>query len=71
MVTDVDNLSGGHHPSQVKGYCQSNVLSPVCVHRLVSFAVMLLAVRLKWRRSVVIGRFGSVSEVRSFCSIRL
>ena len=71
MVTDVDNLSGGHHQSQVKGYCQSNVLSPVCVHRLVSFAVMLLAVRLKWRRSVVIGRFGSVSEVRSFCSIRL
>ena len=29
--------------------------------------MMLLAVRLKWRRSVVIGRFGTISEVRSFC----
>ena len=67
----MDNLNGSHHQSQVKGSCQSNVLSPVCVHWLVSFAVMLLAVRLKWRRSVVIGRFGSVSEVRSFCSVRL
>ena len=48
--------------------CQSNVLGPVCINGLVSFAVMLLAVRLKWRRSVVIGRSRSVSEVRSFCS---
>ena len=30
-----------------------------------------LAVRLKWRRPIVIGRFGSVSEVGSFCSVRL
>ena len=36
--------------------CQSNVLNPVCINRLVSFAVMLLAVKLKWRKSVVIGR---------------
>ena len=64
-----DSLSGSHHQSQVKGCCQSNVLSPVCVHWLVSFAVMLLAVRLKWRRSVVIGQFGSASEVRLFCSV--
>ena len=51
--------------------CQSNVLSPVCVHKLVSFAVMLLAARLKWRRSVVIDWFGSVSEVRSFFLVHL
>ena len=43
--------------------CQSNVFSPVCVHWLISFAVMLLAVRLKWRRSVVIGRFGSGQSI--------
>ena len=33
-------------------WVMANVFSPICVHRLVSFAVMLLAVRLKWRRSV-------------------
>ena len=33
---------------------------------LVSFAVMLFAVRLKWRGSLVIGRSRSVGEVRSF-----
>ena len=32
---------------QVNGYCQSIVLSPVRINGLVSFAVMLLAVRLK------------------------
>ena len=33
---------------------------------------MLVAVRLKWHRSVVIGRFGSVSEVRSFvCNVNV
>ena len=66
-----DNLSGSHDQSQVNSFCQSNVLSPVCISWLVSFAVMLLAVRLKWRRSVVFGRSRSVSEVRSFCSVRL
>ena len=35
------------------------------------FAVMLLAVRLKWRRSLVIGQSRFVSKVRSFCSFRL
>ena len=66
-----DNLSGSHLQSQVNSCCQSNVLSPVCINWLVSFAVMLLAVRFKWRRSVVFGWSRSVSEVRSFCSVRL
>ena len=57
-----DNLSRSHHQSQLKGCCQSNVLSPACINWLVSFAVMLLAVRLKWRRSVVIGRKRNVSH---------
>ena len=59
---------GSHHQSQVNSCCQSNVLSPVCINWWVSLAVMLLAVRLKWRRSVVIGRSRFVSGVRSFCS---
>ena len=33
-----DNLSGSHHQSKVKGCCQSNVLSPVCINWSVSFA---------------------------------
>ena len=49
----------------MKGCCQSNVPSPV------SFAMMLIAVRLKWHRSVMFGRFVSVSEVRSFCLVHL
>ena len=65
------NLCGSHHQSQVKDCCRLNVLSLVCVHWLVSFAVMLLAVRLKWCRSVVIGWFGSVNEVRLFCLVCL
>lgn len=53
-----------HHQSQVKSCCQSGVLSPVRVYWsiidyisciLVSLAAMLLAIRLKWRKSVVIG----------------
>ena len=59
----------------MKGCCQSNVLSPVCVHQLVSFAVMLLAVRLKWHRSVVIGQFGSLVKlgysVRFICNVNV
>ena len=66
-----DNLGGSHLQSQVNSCCQSNVLSPVCMNWLVSFAMMLLAVRPMWRRSVVIGQFRSVSKVRSFCSLRL
>ena len=39
MVTDVSTtLSGSHHQSKVKGCCQSNVLSPVCINWSVSFA---------------------------------
>ena len=39
-----DNLSGSHHQSRVKDCCQSNVLTPVCLHGLVSFAVMLRSI---------------------------
>ena len=41
-----DNLSGGHHQSQVKGCCQSNVLSPVCVHWLYTVLWWWLPLRL-------------------------
>ena len=55
--------------------CQSNVLSPVCIDRLVIFAVMLLAVRLKWRKSVVIGQSRPVSNlgrsVRLVCNVNV
>ena len=66
-----DNLSGSQHQRQVNSCCQSNVLGTVCINWLVIFAVMLSAGRLKWRRLVMIGRSWSVSEVRSFCSVRL
>ena len=59
---------GSHHQSQVKDY-QSNVICLVRGNWLVSFAVMLLAVRLTQRSSVVIGQFQSVDKVRSFCSV--
>ena len=39
-----DNLSGSHLQSQVNS--QSNVPSPICINWLVSFAVILLAVRI-------------------------
>ena len=39
-----DNLSGSHHQSRVKDCCQSNVLTPLCIHWLVSFAVMLRSI---------------------------
>ena len=64
-------MSGSLHPSQVNSSCQSNVLSPPRINWLVSFSVMLLAVRLKWRRSVVIGRSGSVGKVRSLSYVAL
>ena len=41
-----DNLSRSHHQSQVNSCCQSNVPSPICINWLVSFAVILLAVRI-------------------------
>ena len=39
-----DNLGGSQ--SQVNSYCQWNVPSPICINWLVSFAVILLAVRI-------------------------
>lgn len=44
-----DNLSGSCHQSQAISCCQSNVPRLVCMNWLVSFAVMILAVRLKWQ----------------------
>ena len=67
-------VSGSHHRSRVNSCCHWSVLSPVCINWLVSFAVMLLAVRLKWRRSVVIGqsrplvKFGSFVMLMSWMS---
>ena len=58
MVTDVATTCAEvSHQSQVNGCGHLNVLSLVCVTLLVSFAIMLLAVRLKWHRSIVIGLF--------------
>ena len=68
-----NNLSSSHHQTQVNScfqvnsFCQANVLSPVCINWFVSFAVMLLAVRLKWQKSVMSDRFWFVGKVRSFC----
>ena len=57
-----DNLCRSHHQSQVNGCGHLNVLSLVCVTLLVSFAIMLLAGRLKWHRSIVIGLFWSMTN---------
>ena len=59
VVTDVATTCAevSHHQSQVNGCGHLNVLSLVCVTLLVSFAIMSLAVRLKWHRSIVIGLF--------------
>ena len=72
-----NNLSSSHHQTQVNSCfqvnscCQANVLSPVCINWFVSFAVMLLAVRLKWQKSVMSDRFWFVGKVRSFCQVHL
>ena len=50
----LDNLRGSHHQGQVRSCCQSNVLHPVHENWFVSLAVMLLAVRLKWRKFILI-----------------
>ena len=71
----------GHHSYQCLGEekrtesCEQLLSVESCksgLYELIAqFAVMLLAVRLKWRRSLVIGQSQSVSKVRSFCSFRL
>lgn len=45
------------------------VFCPLCANWLVYLAMMLLAIRLLWRRSVVISHFPSIGNFRSFCSV--
>lgn len=45
------------------------VFCPLCANWLVYLAMMLLAIRLLWRRSVLISHFPSIGNFRSFCSV--
>lgn len=53
----------------VNSCCQSNVVRAVRINWLVSFVLMLSAVKLKWRRSIGIDQSRSVGKFR-FGSVR-